>query len=161
MSLAPIALLATIRLNLLRRPLLHASTVEDCLDISPFQLLALIESGALPWAWNLAAGRSRKEIRVLAHSVVERAIGTAGNIGATRNLKLPEVIGLILPKLRPSLKGTELQRLFHIGPDLVRYLSEAKVLSLIPENRPAKGINSSPRFTRVSVVKLLETRRLN
>ena len=70
MNITPAALLATIRINLMRRPLMHPSVAEECLDLSRFKLNALIESGELPWAWNLGNGPARKEIRILAHSVI-------------------------------------------------------------------------------------------
>ena len=94
----PAAIIAAIRINLLRRPLWHLATAEGCLDISRVKLTALIESGELPWAWNLGNGPARKEIRILAHCVVEKATGTLPAIGATRNLRLPEVINLVLPQ---------------------------------------------------------------
>ncbi len=92
--ISPQAIIATIRINLLRRPLMHSSVAEECLDISRGKLNSLIESGALPWAWNLSCGGARAEIRVLAACVVERLAGPLPGVGATRNLQLPEVVNL-------------------------------------------------------------------
>ncbi len=156
----PVALMAVIKINLLRRPMWHSCTVEECLDISRAKLNALIESGELAWAWNLGTGRARREIRILAHCVVEKQVGNLPTIGATRNLKLPEVVNLILPKTRETLRCVELQRIFHSGPDLIHDLHAAGELKRLSEKLPAKGPNSSPRFTRASLVKLLESRRV-
>lgn len=158
MNITPAALLATIRINLMRRPLMHPSVAEECLDLSRFKLNALIESGELPWAWNLGNGPARKEVRILALCVVERATGPITAISATRNLRLPEVINLILPQKRESLRCVELQRLFHAGPDLIHDLHAAGELKRVAEKLPASGPNSSPRFTITSLVKMLERR---
>ncbi len=158
----PVAVIAVIKINLLRRPLMHPSVAEDCLDVSRTRFDAMIESGELPWAWDLSSGRSRnrKEVRVLAHSVVERATGPIQAIGATRNLKLPEVVNLILPQTRETLRGAELQRLFHVSSDLIRNLSDAREIKRVNERLPAVGPNASPRFTFASLVELLSRRRI-
>ncbi len=156
----PVALMAVIKINLLRRPLWHPAAVEECLDISRFKLNALIESGELPWAFNFGNGLARKEIRILAHCVVEKATGPLAVIGATRNLGLPEVINLILPQKRESLRCIELQRLFHVSPDLIYFLHEAGEIDRVAEKLPDTGPNASPRFTRASLAKMLQERRL-
>lgn len=150
----------TITVNLLRRPLWHPYTVEECLDILRPRLNAMVECGELPWAWDLGTGRKRKEVRILAHCVIEHTMGREPNIGATRNLRLPEVMNLILPGQRRFMRSVELQRLFHSGPDLIHALSTSGELKKIPEKLSTKGANASPSFTRASVVKLLEDRRI-
>jgi hypothetical protein len=160
LNVTPTTLLATIRFNLLRRPLMHFAVAEECLDIKRPRLNALIESGELPWAWNLGHGTARKEIRILALCVVERATGQVPSIGATRNLKLPEVVNLVLPQRRENLRAVEIQRLFHIGEDSIRDLQAAGEIKRVPEKLPAQGPNASPRYTRASLVKLLERRRM-
>jgi hypothetical protein len=149
-----------ININLLRRPLWHPNTVEECLDITRPKLNSMVECGELAWAWDLGTGRKRKEVRILGHCVVEHAMGRMPNIGATKNLRLPEVIGLILPGQRPALRSIELQRLFHSGPDLLHTLSVSGELKKVPQKLSTKGANASPSFTRTSLVKLLENRRI-
>ena len=160
MKISPTALLATIRLNLIRRPLITTDTAEDCLDVSPRSLLAMIEQGKIFWAWDFGSRGTRKEIRILAHSVVEQITGPFPAIGATKNLNLPEVVGLILPQTRESMRGAELQRLFHVSTGLINKLSRTGEIKRIPENLPKTGPNASPRFKRASLVKLLEKRRI-
>ena len=149
-----------ININLLRRPLWHPNTVEECLDITRSKLNSMVECGDLAWAWDLGTGRKRKEVRILGHCVVEHAMGRMPDIGATKNLRLPEVIGLILPGQRPALRSIELQRLFHSGPDLLHTLSTTGELKKVPQKLSTKGANASPSFTRASLVKLLENRRI-
>ncbi|HEX3857686.1 MAG TPA: hypothetical protein VHY30_10380 [Verrucomicrobiae bacterium] len=146
-------------MNLFRRPLWAASTVEDALDVSQRNLAAMIDNDDLSWAWDFSTGRTRKEVRILAHCVVEKAMGPLKEIGATRNLKLPEVVNLILPQKRETLRGAELQRLFHASANLIRDLSTAGEIKRVSEKLPSVGPNASPRFTRQSLVRLLEKRR--
>jgi len=155
-----VALTAVIKLNLCRRPLMSPTIAGECLGIGRRELNALVDSGEIPWAFDLGVGRNRTELRILACCVVERATGPIPAIGATRNLNLPEVVDLILPKTRETLFGTELQRLFNASPDLIRDLAHAGEIKQLSGPLPAVGPNSSPRFTRASLVKLLENRRI-
>jgi len=156
----PIALIATIKINLLRRPLWESETVQECLDIKRAELVAMIESGELAWAWDIGLGNNRRELRILGHCVVEKQTGKIKEIGATRNLALPEVIDLILPATRQTMRGRELQRLFLTNPDTIRQLRIAGELERVPENLPKHGPNASPRYTRESLVKFLTKRRI-
>jgi hypothetical protein len=134
--------------------------VEECLDILRPKLNTMVENGQLPWVWDLGNGRQRKELRILGYSVVEQTSGPIPGIGATKNLELPEVVNLILPPTRETFRGTELQRMFHLGPDMVSRLSESGELEKVPQQLTNTGVNSSPSFTRRSVIKLLEKRRV-
>ena len=161
MIITPQALIATIRLNLTRQPLMHPVMVESILEIKRPQLMRLVESGGLPWAWDLGLGSVRFELRILSACVVERAMGSPiPAIGATKNLELPEVVNLIVSPGRQSLSGLELQRLFQVSPDWVNDSSLARQITQIRENRPPTGPGSSPHFTRESVAKLIERRRV-
>jgi hypothetical protein len=157
----PVALFATIRLNLLRQPLMKPETVEGCLNIERRKLIQMIESGELAWAWNISAGGKRNiEPRILTHCVVERQTGIIHQIGATKNLKLPDVVNLILPRERQTMRGRELQKLFLCQADHVRHLHKAGELEMVPETLPKHGPNASPRFTRASLVRFLTIRRI-
>jgi hypothetical protein len=135
--------------------------VESVLDIRRPQLIALVENGELPWVWNFGLGSRNAELRILTASVVERAMGSPiPAVGDTKNLKLPEVVNLILPQVRQNVRGIELQRLFHVTPNFVRGLNREGEISCISEEWAATGPNASPRFTRDSLVKLLERRRV-
>ena len=147
-------------MNLFRRPLWHPYVVEECLDILRPRLNHMVEIGELPWAWNLGHGRQRKELRILGHCVVERAMGPIPGIGTTKNLGLPEVVNLILPTTREVFRSVELQRMFHLGPEAMSHLSESGEIKKVPQALSSSGMNASPSFTRRSVVKLLERRRV-
>jgi hypothetical protein len=156
----PAALIAVIKINLLRRPLWQADTVQECLGITRAKLVEMIQSGEVPWAWNIGLGHSRKELRILGLSIVELQSGPIRGIGSTRNFGLPEVAGLILPKTRETLRGRELQMLFQCNPDTIRHLHDAGELDRVPEKLDKHGPNSSPRYTKASLVRFLETRRI-
>jgi hypothetical protein len=96
----------------------------------------------------------------LAHCLVERQTGPIAGIGATKDLKLPEIVNLILPKVRQTIRGTELQRLFGINPNVVKALSDSGNFDRVPEKLQRSGPNSSPHYTRASVVEFLKNRRL-
>lgn len=159
-GISPAAIIATIKINLLRRPLWESHTVQDCLDIKRDRLIEMIEAGELAWAWNIGLGGNRREVRVLGHCVVERQTGVIPQIGATRNLKLAEVVDLILPRVRQTLRGRELQSLFLCNPDAIRQLRMAGELDLVAETLPKHGPNASRHYTRESLVKFLERRRI-
>ena len=156
----PAALIAVIKINVLRRPLWQAETAQECLDVSRAKLMQMIESGEISWAWNIGMGNTRQEIRILGHCVVELQTGPINGIGSTRNLKLPEVINLILPKTRQTLRGRELQRLLLCNPDTIRKLHQAGDLEKVAETIAKVGPDSSPRFTRAGLIRFLEKRRL-
>ncbi len=149
-----------IMVNLMRRPLWHPCVVEECLDLLRSQLNQLVESGFFPWAWDLGTGRQRKELRILGHCVVERTMGPIPGIGATKNLELEEVVDLILPRSRESYRSADLQRMFHLGPHSIQNLSATGDIREVPRELTSSGVNASPSFSRNSVVKLLEKRRV-
>lgn len=157
--LTPVYALTALR----RRPLWKAQTVQDYLDLPNddcFQ--SQIECGKLAWAWDIGAARDRqrKEVRVLAHCVVEQAYGTIKSVGPTAKLTLDRVVELVLPHHLPSIKGTELQRVFSCSPQHVMDLGRQGELRRVPEKLPKSGPNSSPHFTRESFFRFLEKRRL-
>ena len=164
MNISPQALIAVVRLNITRRPLMSAEAAQDLLDINRRQLDALVENGAVAWAWNFAVNPGRKaakkEIRLLAASVVERAAGPILSIGATRNLGFPEVLSLVLPAQRETLRGAELQRWFSVSADWCRDMRRIGAIKCVAEKLPAKGVNASPHFTRESVVEFIKSRRM-
>ena len=151
----PQALIACIQINLLKRPLLRVETVQDCLALSRDQVNQMIENGELPFAFNLASDSKRTDPRVFALSVAEKT-GWKNPVGQTKNLKLPEVIGMILPKR--DLRSTELERILACSHQMV-FRSKNKFTSA---RKPAasSGPNSYTVFTRASVETYLTQRRM-
>jgi hypothetical protein len=157
MTISPQALLQTIKVNCLRRPLWSIETVSDFLDISRGEVMKKIEDGSLPVAFDIGRGAKRREPRILALSAVELQTGPIQGIGATRNLKLPEAINLILPGR--DVRSTELKHLFQVGNDWCRRARENFVAIRRPD--VADGPQAYWTFSRQSVAAWLETRRIS
>lgn len=157
----PAGCFAVVQIDMRQRPLMTLETAEQFLKVNRVKLLAMIDAGEIAWSWNIRARGSRNsELRVLAHSVVEHQVGVNKEIGSTWNMELPEVLNLVLPATRQTMRGTELQRLFVCGPDHIRALSLSGELAIVPESRPKVGPNAFPHFTRGSVARFLARRRI-
>jgi len=160
MNINPKAITATIRVNLLRRPLWRDSLVLEGLGIGRDKLDRMVDSGELAWAFDVGMGKSVKELRVLGHCVVEMQSGPIAGLGATGNLEIKEVLGLILPETRESLRATDLQRVLWVNADLIRDLAKSGALKRLRERLPKSGPNSSPHYTRASVAAWLAKRKI-
>ncbi len=160
MNIATQAIGPTVKVTLRNRPLWRPEIVQECLGISRQKMMEMIESGQLAWAWNIGSGCTHKEVRVLGLCVLEKQTSAAAGIGNTRSLRLPQVLELLLPQLRSTLRGAELQRLFACDADTVRKLHQGGELERVRENLPKQGVNASPRFTVASVAKFLERKRI-
>jgi hypothetical protein len=152
---------AAVQIDLRQHPLCRPEMVEDCLGITRNRLNALIESGKIAWAWNVGLGSKRRELRILGQSIVEYQGGAIDRIGATKNLNLPGVMALILPK-RNEIRGTEIQKILCISADAIRKLHEAGEIKTVSHSaaRPTGGPNSSPHFSRKSLVGFFSKRRV-
>ena len=156
-TINPAVLLQVIKVNLLRRPLWQLATVSDCLDMPREEIEAEIESGKIPWAFNIAATtKTRQETRVLGACIVERAMGPVNGIGATQNMQLPEVLNLVLPAR--DIRSTELQRIFSCTHQHVYQLANNFRVTRKPESHD--GPESCTVFARSSVASFLGERRI-
>ena len=142
--------------NLKRRPLWSVRVLEDFFSLTRQQVIEKIENGDFPWAFNVGCGTRRKEIRLLGHGVTEKTIGPFPEIGATKNLKLIEVVDLILPQR--DVRSTELRRIFSCSSKLVYDL--AKDFRVAKKAMAKDGPYSYTVFQRASVAKFLENRRM-
>jgi hypothetical protein len=153
----PQIVIACIQINLLKTPLLRVATTQDVLNKSRDEVNAMIESGELPFAFDLSAKpSSRKEPRIFSLCVAEKS-GWKNPIGQTKNFKLPEVIGMILPKR--DVRSSELKRLFACSRDLI--CSLAKDLRVARQPAVSDGPNCYTVFHRESVEKFLTGRRMS
>lgn len=146
-----------------RRPLWRAHTAQDYLIIpNDAEFLKMIDEGKLCWAWDIGASRDRKrkEVRVLAHCIVEQAYGPIKSVGPTSELTFAQVVDLVVSHHRANILGTELQRMFACSPQHIADLGQSKELSRIAEQLPSSGPAASRHYTRESVVRFLETRRI-
>ena len=87
-------------------------------------------------------------------------MGPIPGIGMTKNLGLEEVVNMILPKSRESYRSADLQRMFHLGSHSIQSLSDTGEIRELPRELADSGVNSSPSYSRHSVAKLLEKRRV-
>lgn len=115
----PKDLLQRIQLNLAFRPLFHRQTVQDCLCLSREAVNKMIQSGELAWAFDVGIGNYRSEPRILTLCIVEQQLGPIPAIGASKNLRLQEVVNLIFPQR--NIRSTELKRIFSCGNDWFRH----------------------------------------
>lgn len=151
----PLTLKLIITANLKRRPLWRAKTIEDFFDLSRRKVMARIESGEFPWAFNIGLGK-KCEPRIFGYSVMESVLGPFENIGATKNLQLAEVINLILPKR--DVRSTELARLLSCNQKHVQTLIPQFTITKKPTAKD--GPYSFTVCSRASVAAFLEKRRI-
>jgi hypothetical protein len=152
----PAAFIACIQINLLKCPLMRMQTVQDCLNKSRDEVNAMIESGELPFAFDLSSKPGcRRELRVFSLCVAENT-GWKNPAGQTKNYQLPEVVGMILP--RRDVRSSELTRFFAVGHDHVHRLGKNFTVTRKPSAKG--GPNSFTVFDRPSVEKFLISRRL-
>ncbi len=151
------ALIASLQVSLLRRPLLRVETVQDCLALSREEVNAMIESGDLAFAFDLATkSAKRKEPRIFTLCVAEKT-GWKNPTGQTKNFQLPDVIGMILPKR--DVRSTELQRILACSHQQI-YLPENR-FSVCKQPSTNSGPNSFSVFSRASVERFLVERRMS
>lgn len=139
------------------RPLLNLSTCASIVDESPSRILALIESGDLRVAFDIAApGGCRREIRVLTKCLYEFVSGSSRVVEPRARVRAE--VEAIFPSLSITLQTPTLERLFNCDKALVYDLSREKCLSLARQGRRGRG--GSAQFTRRSCVEFLISRRL-
>ncbi len=149
-------IIAVIKANLKRRPLWRVKTVEDFFDLSRAKVMAKIEAGEFPWAFDIGRGKHSREPRVLGYTVMETKLGPFEGIGATKNLLLPEIVNLILPAR--DVRSTELTRLFSCDSGHVYKLASQFKVTKKPTAKD--GPHSYTVFSRASVANFLEKRRM-
>ena len=93
---------------------------------------------------------------MLSHCIVENRLGTIPAVGATKDLALPAVINLVLP--RRNVRSTELCRWFSCDQKLISLLKPHFRVTRPP--RDAHGPHAYTTFDRGSVARFLEQRRM-
>lgn len=116
----------------------------------------MIEDGRIAWAFDLAAPSARRrELRVMAASVVEAAGKANGLLKPTANFSLEEIAGIILPHRRPDVSGTELQRAFGISRQAISTMVRRRALKASARAKAANGHNGGLKFSRDSLLNFL------
>ena len=142
---------------ILRRPMISLEVAAAISDLPAQRLLALVESGDILFAFDLAApGAARKMPRLLASSLVHYLESQPPLNPAP---ELPGILDSIYPPgIHPdavAIARTWLSDSEHIH-DLVR----AKCLRRGPGSISRRGPNGSPRIDRGSLCSFLESRRM-
>ena len=117
------------------------SVMRD-LDVSADLVRAMVEEGGLI-AFNIAAAKSRAELRVLTRSVE--------HYRQTRQwlrLEWPEIFRLILGHQQLFVRGYEVARCLNCDRGHVENLIATRCLAVSQKSRP--GPNGSPHITRGS-----------
>jgi hypothetical protein len=149
-------LIACIQIKLLRCPLMRVQTVQDCLAKTRDEVNGMIESGELPFAFDLSTKPgTRKEPRIFSLCVAEKT-GWKNSAGQTKNYHLSEVIGMILP--RRDVRSTELERILACSEQHVHTLKTN--FTAIRKPAVKSGPNSYTVFQQASVEKFLTERRM-
>lgn len=152
------------------RTLLPLEFVQVLLDIDEDQVLSLICSAALEYAWDIASrDADRREIRVWRESVSDYMTHDDGprtparvRVSASHQDDGP-AYQAVLPSSRPDFRTTELARSWTASSTHIHQLVAD---GLIQENaedrrtRPASGPNSYIKVTRASVISFLLSRRI-
>jgi hypothetical protein len=135
----------------LKRPLVCVSTACAVLACTNEDaVLALVDSGKLRWAFNIASRGSRRVLRIFAGSLADYVAGR----------KLDEdfnkVLATILPGHSERIRGANLARMLLCSREHVKHLLAGREFAGSVTQKA--GPNSSPEITRVSILKFLRSR---
>ncbi len=138
-------------------PLMPVQAIMCLLGWDEDRVLAMVESGALAWAWDIRSrSAKRRDIRIWTQGLAEWR--TTGSNEAIAALPISQVLERIFPHHRAEFRATELKALFCCGHQHVLNLIAEGLL--IATSQPCTGPNGSPHVTRDSVAKFLTERRL-
>lgn len=153
---------ATVRFH---HPLLDLNAVKSALNLETYQATALIEEGKLRWAWNFSTSKRRREIRVLAHSVIayqKRAelpkLNEDEEFNAVCDLVIPG--SLIRVGIVGSYRACMLARRLAVNVQTVNTLIRRGELKLLKMPHEVCGPNASPEIEATSIAAMLKRRRI-
>lgn len=153
---------ATIRF---RRPMVDVLTASAALDKRRAEVMALIESGEIRWAWNLSPARDASNVRILSKSLEEyQASAPVQHPSEAEEFRA--VMRLILPSItaRPGIvamvRACELAERLSVDVQTIGRLIGAGALAIGKAVRTHSGINSSPAIKVASVEAFLKARRI-
>ena len=141
------------------RPLMTLSAVMWRLDRDEDEVLALIDEGALLWAFNVAVPSALKTApRVLAESVGDYLAGRTRPAG-DEEAEWQRVAGLIFPA-KETIVRCELARALNCGRTHALSLIHLKQFQVARGTRCRPGPGGSPRIITASAAEWLRKRRL-
>jgi len=120
------------------------------------QLIADCDDGKFGHVWNIAAGgkKFKRELRVFYRDGLAIL-----NKQPLSNITYEKCVLEFIPASR-GLKGTEIQKLFSCGHDLVHDLDAAALLEVERDRVVQKGPRASRLYSRESIIKFLNNRSL-
>lgn len=143
------------------RALWRVDTCEVFLDLDRDAIIHRIEDGRLAWAWCISSPTvARRELRVLAASVFEVAGLKTGLAKPTGDMTFEEVLELVLPHHRSTLRGVELQQVLSCRSDMIRYITRRRGFKIAVRAKTRFGPYSSHKFSRESVIEFLRKGRV-
>jgi hypothetical protein len=142
--------------------LLVLSTVHDARAQLPGHdeddILALIEEGQIPWAWNIAlkSQNAAREIRIWPDCIAHYR-----NTGGQRPYRSAEPeLNRILLDGKPFVNGSRLKLIFNCGATHIINLVDSKQLRVMPGTKYHRGPNGSPAIEAQSLLNFLNSRLL-
>lgn len=124
-------------------------------------MLARIQDGRLPWAFQLNPLQCYcRDLRVLTLCVIELLGINTGLQKRTEDLTFDEVMAIVMPHQRPTLRGTELQKMFSTFPDAIRQISQRGGFIIAERAKQRYGPNASHKYSRASVINFLRKNRV-
>jgi hypothetical protein len=149
----------------LQRPLVSVATAAETLGVVRREIPALIESGALLYAWNIACRSAAKaELRILAESLADYQSGKPSGDSAADQFS--RVIRLIFPNIVhragvvATVKASDLAFKLASSSDHVFNLMREKSLRAVPGTICRRGRGNSPLVMFSSVQTFLQERRI-
>lgn len=142
----------------IRRPMVTVSAAIALIGCAgPDQVLALIESGKISFAWNLAikdAVGVRREIRLLSQGLVDYLTGSQSVFTDDQAFEA------IFPEPSPTIRAADIARTWIVSPDHVLNLCRAGQLALMDGSAIRRGPRGTPSLLAGSVQQFMERRRL-
>lgn len=132
------------------RSLLPIEVVSALVDRDYEQVMGLVESGSLPWAWDISVhSKVRREVRVFRGSVL--------NLLGESPVRDEDVYAGAVPNR--TIRTSELPRIFSCAPNHVWALIQA---GLIPASKKLKtrGPGSYAKIRPEDVIAFLRARRI-
>jgi hypothetical protein len=136
------------------RPLIPAEMVMVMLDRDEDQVLTMIESGALTWAWDIAsADAERREIRVWRECMAAELSGLPQPDPDAE----AQALATVLPP-GDEIRSSQLRRRWTASQGHIQHLIDQHLLQGL--NAPRRGPYGYVRISRSSAVNFLRTRRI-
>lgn len=144
----------------LHRPLVDINFATALLGRGRKEVMALIETGEILWAWNLNLSlEMRPFVRIYAQSIADYLEKRpAPKIDSELQFEL--ITRQIFQGHSKTINGVRLKRALGVGSDHVHHLWHAGLLRTAPGSRCYRGVGGSPVFELSSAVEFLSKRRL-